>query len=203
MSYFFMDWAFRELNNAFYNFEVIIEELRCETTDTGVSYYYDDTTPYVTWLAMTKRLLAITYPNDKYAQEFEDISKEPITPLQQKRMLAILHAFVIYPNSVENNQMGNEKKTDTINITNNITSNQFQSQHQELDAHFFVEAIKDELTGSQIKELKEILTAAGQDGEKAKTGVVSKIKEFGINVASNILANIITNSSIWMGLTSR
>ena len=198
-----MDWAFRELNNAFYNFEVIIEELRCETTDTGVSYYYDDTTPYVTWLAMTKRLLAITYPNDKYAQEFEDISKEPITPLQQKRMLAILHAFVIYPNSVENNQMGNEKKTDTINITNNITSNQFQSQHQELDAHFFVEAIKDELTGSQIKELKEILTAAGQDGEKAKTGVVSKIKEFGINVASNILANIITNSSIWMGLTSR
>ena len=35
------------------------------------------------------------------------------------------------------------------------------------------------------------------DLEKAKPKVIDKLKSFGENVASNILANIITNPAIW------
>ena len=44
--------------------------------------------------------------------------------------------------------------------------------------------------------LKQIVEKEG-DLEKAKPELIDKIKSFGKDVASNILANIITNPAIW------
>lgn len=64
----------------------------------------------------------------------------------------------------------------------------------------FLEAIKDDLTGKQVKELKEVIKESGDDKEKARNGIIEKLKSFGSDVASNIVANIITNPMIWASL---
>ena len=64
----------------------------------------------------------------------------------------------------------------------------------------FLDAIKDDLTGKQIKELKKIINEAGDDKEKARSGIISKLKSFGSDVVANIVANIITNPMIWTNL---
>ena len=56
---------------------------------------------------------------------------------------------------------------------------------------------EDELSDSQLKELRQVVDEEKGDLEKAKPKVIDKIKSFGENVASNILANIITNPAIW------
>ena len=43
----------------------------------------------------------------------------------------------------------------------------------------------------------QIVDVEKGDLEKAKPKLIDKIKSFGENVASNILANIITNPTIW------
>ena len=64
----------------------------------------------------------------------------------------------------------------------------------------FVEAIKDDLTGRQIKELKAVVAEADNDLQKARPGILAKLKEFGADVASNIVASLLTNPMIWGGL---
>jgi ferritin-like metal-binding protein YciE len=64
----------------------------------------------------------------------------------------------------------------------------------------FIEAIKDDLTGRQIKELKQIVENENGDIEKARPKIIDKLLSFGKDVASNIVANILTNPSIWNNL---
>ena len=61
----------------------------------------------------------------------------------------------------------------------------------------FLDAIKNELTGRQIKELKDVVAQAGNNLQKAKPQIIDKLKSFGENVLSNIMATILTNSTIW------
>ena len=95
----------------------------------------------------------------------------------------------------EKNSVGKE----SINITTNINNNNTQSQNQEqsLAVQLFIEAIQDDLTGRQIKELKSIVQENGDDLQKARSGIVDKLKDFGSDVASNIVANILINPLIW------
>ena len=109
------------------------------------------------------------------------------------------------PTIIPDNKTGLEKdgkKKDAINVTTTInnTNNQSQSQEQSLAVELFIEAIKDDLTGRQIKELKTVVKDADNDLQKARTSILAKIKEFGTDVASNIVANILTNPIIWGGL---
>ena len=66
--------------------------------------------------------------------------------------------------------------------------------------NLFNEAIKDDLTGRQIKELKQIVEDESGDMKKARPKIVDKLLSFGKDVASNIVANLLTNPSIWSGL---
>ena len=170
-------------------------------------YYYDDSESYQKWLATTKRFISIKYPNDKDVNEFESISKEKLGPEQQKRLLAILEAFAVLPTVILDNRTTQvtDKKSkgkDAINVvtTINNSNTQFQSQEQSLAVELFIEAIKDDLTGRQIKELKAVVSDADNDLQKARPGILAKLKEFGADVASNIVANILTNPTIWGGL---
>ena len=169
-------------------------------------YEYPNMEAYHRWLATTKRFIEIKYPSDKYIAEFERISKENTYPDQQRKLLAILEAFAVLPTVIADN---NKTKTDsidgsrdTINVTTTINNanSQSQSQEQSLAIELFIEAIKDDLTGRQIKELKAVVEDADNDLQKARPGILAKLKEFGTDVASNIVANILTNPMIWGGL---
>lgn len=173
-----------------------------------ITYYeYPDMDAYHKWTATTIRFINIEFPNDKYVSEFESISDERITPWQQTQLLAILEALSLLPTIIPNNRTTqvNEKKDkgeDAINVitTINNSNSQSQSQEQSLAVELFIEAIKDDLTGRQIKELKSVVAEADNDLQKARPGIIAKLKEFGADVASNIVANILTNPTIWQGL---
>ena len=187
-----------------------ISQLKYEPSPRGSwgydCYYYEDDEAYQKWLATTKRYIGIKFPNDKDVVEFETISREDLSPEQQKGLLAILEALSSLPSIIPDKSGIDEKKETekTINVTTNITNSnsqsQTQNQEQSLAVDLFIEAIKDDLTGRQIKELKEIVTDAGNDLQKARTGIIDKLKSFGSDVMSNIIANIITNPIIWSGM---
>lgn len=163
-------------------------------------YSYSDMEKYEKWLAKTKRYLNIHYPNDKDVAEFEEISKKRFTPDQQRKLLAILKAFADLPTLIPQKDNTKDREAEkSINITANFSNTNSQSQNQEqtLAINMFLEAIKDDLTGKQVKELKEVIAESAGDKEKARSGIIEKLKSFGPNVASNIVANIITNPSIW------
>lgn len=163
------------------------------------SYYYkyDNMDGYQKWLAKTVRFLNITYPNDKFVVNFEKVSENSLTPSQQNALLSLLEAIASLPTIVP--AESKNKKTEPITIKNTInnTNSQSQSQEQNIAINLFLEAIKDDLTGRQVKELKEILAEAGRDKEKARDGIIAKLKSFGSDVAANIVANILTNPAIW------
>jgi hypothetical protein len=166
-----------------------------------ITYYkYDDMEEYENWLATTKRFLRIHYPNDKYVSDFEEISNNRLSEDQQRKMLAILEAIAKLPTVVP--QKTKEQTGKGVSVITNVnnTNSQTQSQEQSFAIDMFLEAIKDDLTGKQIKELKEVLTESGNDAEKARGGIIEKLKSFGSDVAANIVANILTNPIIWGGL---
>jgi hypothetical protein len=166
-----------------------------------ITYYkYDDMEEYENWLATTKRFLRIHYPNDKYVSDFEEISNNRLSEDQQRKMLAILIAIAKLPTIVP--QKTEEQTGNGVSITTNFSNTNTQSQNQEqsLAIDMFLEAIKDDLTGKQIKELREVLATSGNDEEKARSGIIEKLKSFGSDVAANIVANILTNPIIGGGL---
>lgn len=170
-------------------------------------YEYPDMGVYHRWLAETIRYIEIQYPNDKHVGEFCEVSKENIYPNQQRKLLAIIEAFAVLPTVIPDNRTTHitEKKgkgKDAINVITTINNSNSQSQSQELSmaVELFIEAIKDDLTGRQIKELKAVVAEADNDLQKARPGILAKLAEFGSDVASNIVANILTNPMIWGGL---
>ncbi|MBQ2886985.1 MAG: peptide chain release factor 1 [Alphaproteobacteria bacterium] len=170
-------------------------------------YEYPDMGAYHRWLAKTTRYIEIQYLNDKHVVEFGDVSKEKIYPDQQRKLLAILEAFAVLPTVIPDNRTTQVtekkgKRKDVINVvtTINNTNSQSQNQEQSLAVELFIEAVKDDLNGRQIKELKAVVAEADNDLQKARPGVLAKLKEFGADVASNIVANLLTNPMIWGGL---
>ncbi len=86
----------------------------------------------------------------------------------------------------------NEKKALNINITQN------QSVKQKVSINIILEAIQHELSGKQLKELQHIIDENAEPSAKKKK-LLNKLKEFGTDVASNILAGILTNPAIYGG----
>lgn len=161
---------------------------------------YPDMREYYKWISKTTRFLEITFPKDKHIEEFNSECGKRLYYNQQLRLLAILEAFNALPNIVVDSV--DKKDGDAINVTTTInnTNSQSQSQEQSLAVELFIEAIKDDLTGRQIKELKSVVAEADNNLQKARPGILAKLKEFGADVASNIVANLLTNPMIWGGL---
>ena len=162
---------------------------------------YPDMDNYHVWLATTKRYIGSHYPQDKDVAEFERISKEHLSSNQQNKLLGILEEFAKIPSIIPEN-LQDKKGNGAIQVTANInnSNSQMQSQQQSLAVELFLEAIKDDLTGRQIKELKDVVAEAGNDLQKARPGIIEKLKSFGADVVSNIVANLLTNPVIYCGL---
>lgn len=153
----------------------------------------DNRDVYLKWKAKSKRFLNTFYPNDKFTEEFERVCDSHNGNYHHNELMGILEAIIELPEKIER-KMFSQKELGTI-----ININQTQIQSQEIAIHIFLEAIKDELSGKQLKEIKDII-AEESEPEKAKSKVMEKLKSFGENVLSNIVANVITNPTIWSGL---
>lgn len=79
----------------------------------------------------------------------------------------------------------------------NITINQNQSQRIKINLSLIIESVQKELTGNQLKELQDVLEDKEIVAEEKKTRIVDKLKKFGGDVASNIIANILTNPNLY------
>ncbi|WP_321479706.1 peptide chain release factor 1 [uncultured Bacteroides sp.] len=161
------------------------------------AYRISGVNKYEVWKNKTIRFLSVRFPDDRCIADFENAASELVkshcSPSIFDKMLGILESCEAIPAILKShNDYSNIDKSIKINVS----QNQHQSQEQILAIAVFIESIKDELTGKQQKELKGIINEE-PDPVKAKTKVLDKIKSFGLDVTSNIIANIVTNPAIW------
>lgn len=91
----------------------------------------------------------------------------------------------------------NETSNGGVNVLVNQHNN--QSTNVSVDLNIFINIIKGELRDSEIEEIKEILASDLEPKEKKKT-FFNKIRSFGNDVATNILANLLTNPQVYSQL---
>lgn len=154
---------------------------------------------YQTWKNKCLRLLELHFKKDGSLDLFKEaeakFAKSHNTPKYLQDMIGVLKACVEMPAIIE-------EKTSDVSVASSpvtINVNQTQTQSQSIAIEIFLESIKDEISGKQFKELKKIV-AEEQDSIKARSKIFDKVKSFGEDVLSNIVANIIVNPTIWEGL---
>jgi hypothetical protein len=87
-------------------------------------------------------------------------------------------------------------KHDALSINVHQHNEQNQSTQVSINFEYIVEILKGELRTSEIEELKEIIESEMEQKEKKKS-FTDKIKSFGTDVSSNILASIFTNAQVY------
>ena len=87
-------------------------------------------------------------------------------------------------------------KMERINLNVNQHNTQNQSTSVSINIDFILDVLKGELRNSEIEEVKDILESDDEPKEKKKK-FIDKVKSFGSDVASNILANILTNPKVY------
>lgn len=164
------------------------------------TYSFGDCAQYGIWSKTVIRYLCNNYKGDRCINDFEEltneIAKSGVDKVLFSQLVGVLHACNKIPDMIEQSPLKNSLVP--ISLTNNInqTQSQDQTQEQNLAINIFIESIKDELTGKQQKEIKEII-GNEPNPTQARTKILDKIKSFGSDVISNIVANIITNPAIW------
>ncbi len=145
---------------------------------------------YQSWQSSTQRFIKSYYPSD--LTDFKEAAKK-LSPENHRKILGLLTAIELLPEEPSSSE--SEYKSGT-----NITIHNSQNNTQNLVLNLFMDAIKDEITGKELKQLKEILAEYEIEPEKNKSKLTEKIKSFGTDVLTNIVANIITNPAFYGGL---
>lgn len=145
---------------------------------------------YKKWLQSIKRLVDTMFPS---SIERLNPYENKISPENHLEILGILQGIKEFPYEPENEIKG--KSSDGITINNN--QNNTQNNTQQIILNIFIDAIRDEITGKELKELKEIMKNYEKNPEETKSTLLEKIKGFGKDVLSNIMANIITNPDFY------
>jgi hypothetical protein len=177
--------------------DLITEGKKFYFIDSEFSNDINDAPNYAKWKEKCKRFLNLKFKNDKYIENFEKNCAFYDNSHTHNELIGIIEAFRDMPSIIQKPTSKSKSGQSTVvNVHQN--QQQEQSQSQEIAIHIFLEAIKDELKGKQLKEIKAIITEEPEP-EKAKSKVIEKLKSFGENVLSNIVANVITNPTIWGG----
>lgn len=74
----------------------------------------------------------------------------------------------------------------------NLTMVQNQSNTQTVDINIVFDALNDELTGTQRREIQSIIESK-EDLKSKKGKLLNTLKDFGIDAVSKIMTNILTN----------
>jgi hypothetical protein len=157
-------------------------------------YALTDEVAYERWKNIVLRFLSTNYYDDVSVSDFrtamDDFQKNHYSPSCMKRMIGILESYTVFPTAITKKSEAFDKPSIVINNTN--------SQEQNLSQNYdiIIKSIEDCFSISQIKELHKIIENE-HDIEKAKPKIIEKLKSFGENLAPSIVANILTNPSIW------
>jgi hypothetical protein len=168
-----------------------IYSVRVDSLMPEFDYKSNKENEYQTWKSSVQRFIKNFAPSD-----LEDFKKynTRISPSYHTKILSILYAIKRLPN-----EPIAVKPERNLNIYNSQNQNNTQTQNntQSIILSVFLESIKDEITGKQYKELQQIVIENENEPEKAKSKIFDKLKSFGGDVLSNILANIITNPNLY------
>lgn len=162
------------------------------------AYTISDRPRYEKWKNIVIRFLTASYSGDRCVKDFEEKAEsfsKNFNPNIFDDILGLLEscrAIPILP-------LVQKAPTSKIDKSIHVNVTQSQSQEQSFAINIFLEAIKDEITGRQLKELKSIAQEESNP-EKAKSKILEKVKSWGENISASIIANIITNPTIWAGL---
>lgn len=161
-------------------------------------YRLADELVYDCWKNVVIRFLSTNYPDDVSVSDFriamEEFEKKHYSPMSMNKMLGILEAFTVMPIPIVQKTKVSSKPAVVINNTNT----QYQNQSQNIDA--IIKSIEGAFTISQLKELRQVVNEEYGNLEKAKPKLAEKLKSFGSNLTSNIVANILTNPTIWSSI---
>ena len=155
-------------------------------------YGIKDAGEYTEWKHKTIRFLSLKYPQDSYLPEltkqFEEFERHHCTPSIFNQILGLIKAYKDIPEPVV---LKSESQTPFVEVNNNLSQSQSQTQSLQI----VIDILKDELTGKQLKDIKEILESKAEVEAKKKS-IFDKIKSFGSDIAASIVANIVTNPNI-------
>jgi hypothetical protein len=161
-------------------------------------YKVSDLSEYEKWKNLVIRFLGIKYPKDVSYEDFrnymESFEKKRYSPDGMKSMIGVLESLKTFPNNISITPETNANGGIVINNTNS------QTQNQEQNVNVLVKLLEDSLTYSQLKEIKAIIDSEKSNIENSKPKLIDKIKSFGHDLAPSIVANIITNPSVWSAL---
>ena len=198
---------FCKLENLIEEGETIVKDIKYQEPPSGVFrtyavYRLPNESVFQTWKNNCLRLIELYFKQsnalDDFREAVQKFDKSHNAPKRMQDMIGILTSLVEIPIlPMSESQADMEKSVSPITL--NLVQNQSQSQNQSVAIEIFLESIKDELTGKQVKELKKIAKEE-PNPEKAKVKILGKVKSFGIDVLSNIVTNVITNPSVWSGL---
>lgn len=159
-------------------------------------YKVENESQYQIWKSKSMRLLNVNFKDGMeskaFAEAAKSFDKSHYAPKYLKEMVGILVSCKEIPNHVKQQKEAKQEPSSAVTVK----VNQSQSQNQTQEINIFLESIADEITGKQYKELKSIAQEE-PNPEKSKQKIVEKLKSFGGDVLSNIVANIITNPSVW------
>ena len=141
---------------------------------------------YQDWQSKSQRFIKTYFPSDN--EDMKEATKI-LSPDNHQKIMGILRAIKLLP---EEPQERTKDKQSSTSITINNT--------QKVVLNLFTESIKDEITGNDYKALKEILKNYDREPEQTKLKLTEKLKSFGSDVLTNIVANIMTNPNIYSGL---
>lgn len=162
-----------------------------ETKEQWSGYQLSNEEDYQSWKNIVIRFLADNYGGDRAVTDFEtEVGKfEKYSSLNNfSKILGVLNGIKAIPQKIQKLNV----KTTPEGVNINVNQIQHQSQQQAQSIQIFLEAIKDELTGKQQKELEAIVKEELPQAEK-RTKIIDKVKSFGVDTLSNIIANIVTN----------
>lgn len=139
---------------------------------------------FTEWIETSKRFISINFPGDISYNTFERVSDNIGGQADILKLVGILKSLKNNPDIC--------KPLETNVASTNITV----SQSQIINLMFVVEMIKSEIGETKFNEIKEIYKSQDSTEEK-KSKILDKLKSLGDSVLSSIIANILTNPSIW------
>ena len=154
-------------------------------------YYIENGQKFYNWVERAKRFIQTNFPNDIALDRFIELSsKKDMDNVTICNLVAVLVSLKdIYCNC--------PKVSEKITAQNYIAITQSQEQSQRVN--IFLDILKESLSNEQYNELKDIVRKS-DNIDVAKPRIVDKLKSFGESIMSNIIANLITNPSIWNNL---
>ncbi len=157
------------------------------------------------WQKSTSSTLQNIYPNNEDIKiKFEGISAiyrtfksiDDVTYKAKKEANLYLQSLISDIHHFGLPHLANVSKEDRVSVIVSQENNQKQSTSISINIDFIIDVLKGELRASEIEEVKEILESKDEPKE-IKKKFIDKIKSFGSDVASNILANILTNPQVY------